>query len=125
LCRYVEANPRRAGLVKRSESWQWSSLRQWSDQTASPPLSEWPVDRPADWLQIVNESMAEDDAERVRQCVARDRPLGSATWTKRTARRLGVGQTLNPRGRPRRPLDALSPRQRRRRIAAEKGQNGA
>jgi putative transposase len=27
VCRYVEANPIRANLVKRAEEWKWSSLR--------------------------------------------------------------------------------------------------
>jgi putative transposase len=26
LCRYVERNPLRAGLVRRAEAWQWGSL---------------------------------------------------------------------------------------------------
>jgi|GEM_PF-6299818 len=28
LCRYVEANPLRAGIVKRAQDWQGSSLHQ-------------------------------------------------------------------------------------------------
>jgi putative transposase len=127
LCRYVEANALRAGLVTRAEAWQWSSLHQRRHRrsarlpspSSSPKLCDWPVDRPANWLRLVNEAVPQRQLELVRQCVTRDRPLGSAAWVKRTARRLGIEQALRPRGRPRRPTYTLSPRQRRRRKAGE------
>lgn len=53
VCRYVEQNPPRAGLVRRAEEWRWSSLC--PDLTGSAKqgglvLSEWPVAKPGDWL---------------------------------------------------------------------------
>jgi putative transposase len=124
LCRYVEANALRAGLVKRAQDWRWSSLHQRLRGGNIPPLAEWPVDRPAEWVRLVNEAVPARELKRVRESLARDRPLGSAAWTTRTARRLGVAQSLRPRGRPRRPMKTLSPRQCRRREAAEGGRNG-
>jgi putative transposase len=131
LCRYVEGNALRAGLVMRAEAWRWSSLHQRrhrrSARPSSPTLCDWPVDRPANWLRLVNDAVPQRQLDIVRQCVSRDRPLGSAAWVKRTARRLGIEQALRPRGRPPRPTDTLSPRQQRRRKAAENqgmGQKG-
>jgi putative transposase len=44
LCRYVERNPVRAGLVERAEQWRWSS----AGKRGSVPLHEWPLERPAE-----------------------------------------------------------------------------
>jgi putative transposase len=44
--------------------------------------------------------MTEAEVQRVRECVRRDRPFGSAAWTTATARSLGLEYSLRPRGRP-------------------------
>jgi putative transposase len=102
LCRYVEANPLRAGLVKSAQLWAWSSLSAKQAGAATPALARWPVDRPRGWLKMVDEPMRETDAEAVRLSIQRDRPLGTPQWTRAAARRLGLEHTLRPRGRPRR-----------------------
>lgn len=63
VCRYVERNPLRARLVRQAENWRWSSLwrREQSDSQSAEWLSEWPVDRPRNWLARVN--VAETAAE--------------------------------------------------------------
>jgi REP-associated tyrosine transposase len=53
LC-YVEANPLTAGLCDRAEAWRWSSAST-GGRDGAPPLAEWPIGRPPNWLQIVNE----------------------------------------------------------------------
>jgi putative transposase len=56
VARYVERNALRAGLVKPAEEWRWCSL--WRRERGTPAeraiLSEWPGDRPADWLTRFN-----------------------------------------------------------------------
>jgi putative transposase len=49
VCRYVERNPVRAGLVPRAERWRWGSLWQREQRYAAVQgmLSPWPVDQPA------------------------------------------------------------------------------
>ncbi len=68
VCRYVERNPLRAGLVPRAERWPWSSLglRHTQPADAERLLSRWPVPRPPDWLEWVNraETPAELEAAR-------------------------------------------------------------
>ncbi|MEX0774994.1 MAG: transposase [Phycisphaeraceae bacterium] len=104
LCRYVEANALRAGLVQRAEAWPWSGL-------ASRPAARkrelrtlaccpWPVDRPSHWLALVNQSLAPQDLEQLRTSVNRGRPWGTPQWVARTARRLGLLSTLRDPGRP-------------------------
>ena len=38
LCRYVERNPLRAGLVLRAEDWTWSSLSRPTEKGSRPPF---------------------------------------------------------------------------------------
>jgi putative transposase len=106
LCRYVERNPLRAGLVERAEDWAWSSL---SHQEAGSPrveLAPWPVPRPSDWLEWVNQPQSAAEVEALRRSVVRARPYGGDPWVERTARRLRLDSTLRPRGRPRRPAES-------------------
>ena len=104
VCRYVERNALRAQLVRRAEEWRWSSM--WRRTVGSRPvttwLADWPVQRPRQWVEWVNEPQTEAEVEAVRQCVIRGRPYGSVAWTRRTVARLGLEGTLRPRGRPKR-----------------------
>jgi putative transposase len=112
VCRYAERNALRAGLVKRAEDWAWCSLgmtqpaarftpRHRAAAEESPPLSAWPVARPRNWAQLVNEPQTATELEALRASVQRGRPYGSPRWQKRTAQRLGLESTFRPRGRPR------------------------
>ena len=68
-----------------------------------PNVTLWPVDRPRNWLNLVNQAMSETDSRRVSDSLARGRPLGSESWTKEMAERLGLLYTLRTRGRPKAP----------------------
>ncbi len=97
VLRYVESNAARAGLVKRAERWAWSSLS--GREQAQQMLSEWPVERPRDWVEMVNE-IPEREVEGVRRSVLKGSPYGGEMWQKRMAGKLGLENTLRARGRP-------------------------
>lgn len=118
VARYIHANPLRAGLVERAQDWPWSDVTRRRDGL---PQGDWPVDRPAQWLRLVNRPMDEAAEQAVETSIARGAPFGASAWAMRIADRLGLASTLRPRGRPPRPLDSLSPRQRRRREQQEGG----
>jgi putative transposase len=99
LCRYVEANPLRAGLVTTPEQWRWSSLWAWR-RGGEPAPAAWPVPRPRNWSQIVNAAMGEAEVEQVRTSVKRGRPFGTDAWVNRIAGQIGLEFTLRNRGRP-------------------------
>ena len=54
VCRYVERNPVRAGLVSGAQEWSWGSLWRRECGHGLELLSNWPLARPDDWLQFVN-----------------------------------------------------------------------
>ena len=98
--RYVEANALRAGLVERAEYWPWSSAH--PGHANGPELSAWPMPRPADWLELLNQQLSEDKLGAIRRSVDRGAPYGSKDWTQRTAAEYGLEFTLRSRGRPKR-----------------------
>lgn len=101
LCRYVEANARRAGIVSRAEQYRWCSLG-WRDvPELAIPLGDWPVDKPAHWTRVVNEILPKRELEMLRESVNRGRPFGKDNWVKETAKRLGLLNSIRPVGRPR------------------------
>ncbi len=107
VCRYVEANPLRARMVKRAEDWRWCSLwrRRNPDGTTSPdalpPLTRWPVAEPKQWVRTVNAAQTTKEIAAINTSLARGRPFGSAQWQQRTATRLELQSTFRARGRPR------------------------
>jgi len=104
VCRYVEQNPLRAGLVQRAEDWRWSSLGLSVTGTAKKGdvvLSDWPVSKPASWVSFVNQALTIKELEEVRLSAQRGRPFGNESWKARTVAQLGLESTLRSRGRPR------------------------
>ncbi len=101
VCRYVEANPLRAGLVERAELWPFSSLGYHPDGPPPIRLAAWPVDRPGRWVESVNRRMPDAALAAVRESVNRGRPFGEENWTTRVAKRLGLESTMRRVGRPR------------------------
>jgi putative transposase len=105
LCRYVERNALRAGLVGRAEEWPWGSLsqRQRGAGAGGPVLGEPPLPWPAGWVQWVNLPLSVAEELAVRRCVERGRLFGRAAWVAQTVAAFALGPTLRRPGRPRRP----------------------
>ena len=105
MCRYVERNPLRANLVRRAEAWRWSSLGQQSHAPPEDPdvplipIAAWPVARRRDRTDWVNRPQTAKEEEALRRALSHDRPFGSAAWTARMEKTLGLGP-LRGRGRP-------------------------
>jgi putative transposase len=60
VCRYVERNALKAGLVERAEDWRWSSLWRRCNFCDASLLDAWPIPVPEDWLDLVNAPSASD-----------------------------------------------------------------
>ena len=101
VCRYVERNALRAGLVERAEDWPWGSL--WHRVRGNPGglLAELPYPLPSRWVDVVNDPMTDAELEALRACAQRGAPYGRPDWVAATAESLGLTSALRPRGRPR------------------------
>uniref|UniRef100_UPI00196B8313 hypothetical protein n=1 Tax=Aquisphaera insulae TaxID=2712864 RepID=UPI00196B8313 len=102
VCRYVERNALRAGLVERAEEWRWGSLAavRAKGDDERPSLTAWPIDRPRDWKARVNRPFGTKEEEAILRSIRRGRPFGSDSWQTQVAARLGLESTFRPRGRP-------------------------
>ena len=104
VCRYVERNALRAGLVQRAEDWQWGSLAHFCGARHSVPVAEWPIARPCDWLLWVNEGESLQSLDGVRKSVSTGQPYGQRRWVDKVARDLGIEERLGKPGRPKNDL---------------------
>lgn len=102
VAHYVERNALRAKLISQEEDWQWCSLwqRDQRDDKLTTWLSDWPMERPHDWLAGVNRLQTASELESLRVSVQRGRPFGEEAWVRRMAKRFGMESTIRPRGRP-------------------------
>ncbi len=105
ICRYVERNALTANLERRAEDWRWSSLwvRMHGTKEQKALLSQWPVERPKDWIEWVNTPITAKELKRLKTALERGQPFGSDRWVARTAAKLNLEHTLRREGRPSRP----------------------
>ena len=103
VCRYVERNALRAGLVDRAEDWRWGSLWRWLQKVEPQPqlLSPWPVPRQPNWTERVNNALSDKERKAIERSVRRGTPFGNDSWIEMISRKLGLESTVRPRGRPR------------------------
>jgi putative transposase len=96
VLRYVQRNPRRAGLVSEAELWKWGSA--WRRHSLEHDfLSDWPVRIPSEWREHVNRPQTEAELAALRGCVQKGTPFGDREWVRSTAARLGLKNTLRSR----------------------------
>jgi len=101
VLRYVEANPVRAGMVEDAKQWPWASIaRARGADGVMLELEPWPMERPSDWEEIVNQQLPAPELSRLRLSVNRGQPFGHAAWIERIAKRLGLQSTLRDPWRP-------------------------
>lgn len=100
LCRYVERNPIRAGLVTRATAWRWSSAGGTQAKPWLTPREEWPVPAPANWLKWLAAPGNQAELEAMRRSVKRGAPFGDERWTSRMAQKLSLQSSLRAPHRP-------------------------
>jgi putative transposase len=96
VCRYVERNPLRAGLVASPGDWEWSSLNVRS-RSRGDWLSDWPVPRPLDWDAYLRAPQSDAELEQLRSAIRRGQPFGDELWAEDVRVRLGIKRP-GPRG---------------------------
>jgi REP-associated tyrosine transposase len=107
VCRYVERNPRRAGLVRRAEAWRWGSLWRRERGRGLDLLSDWPLARPRKRCQpekkVPEKKVSEKKVSGTFSTVwtvpgARGSSFAAVAWW-----RLVRSNTVRPCGQRRRP----------------------
>ncbi len=103
VMRYVERNPLRANLVKKSEEWEYSSAWARQQKQHAPAWLATPKKPalPRNWRALVNKPQTDDELAAVRKSIVRGTPFGGDKWISNTAARLSLESTTRPRGRPR------------------------
>lgn len=103
--RYVEINPRRAGLPGQLEDWELSSAKAHLTGAPDPlvPLAEEIGRRrftAAQWRDFLNGGDAERE-DRLRAALKCSRPCGASNWIATLEEKLNRKLSASPRGRPR------------------------
>ncbi len=65
-------------------------------------LTHWPMERPQNWIEVVNAPDNASQLDDLRTSAQRGRPFGSADWITVMAKQLGLDSTMQARGRPKR-----------------------
>ena len=100
VIRYVERNPLRAKLVKKIQSWKYSSLYKRLQTVQNSLLSEWPVPVPKSYIDFVQTPLTASEIEVARYSVNRGKPFGKESWTYTMIDKYKLGITTRGRGRP-------------------------
>jgi len=79
--RYVEQNPVRAGLVKNASKWKWSSATAHLKGKDDGFVMVKPMlERISNWQKYLDESVSQDDLNRLRSHSNTGRPSGDDQW---------------------------------------------
>jgi putative transposase len=97
LCRYVERNAVRARLVARAEDWEWSSASPLAGGRDRPCLAAWPVPKPANWLDHLNEELFDGSAAEVRASIRDGAHFGDEGWREEVHEQLSWRSGRGPR----------------------------
>lgn len=102
LVRYIECNAKRANLVKRAENWKSTSVWRRENGTTKQKklLSTWPVSKPKDYLNWLNQAQTEDEEEAIKRSIVKGNPYGGESWIDNIVKRFSLEQTLRRVGRP-------------------------
>lgn len=110
LCRYVERNAFRAGLVKIAQGWRWGSawIRNSGSLEQKKLISDWPVPFPDDFDISLNENDDSDagkfEIEAIRNSVNRGLPFGGESWAKSVINKYKLEPLLHLPGRPKKTV---------------------
>ena len=108
--RYIEANPVRAGMVRRPEDYPWSSFKSNASGDPIEPLVAHPTylglagdvrSRARAYVDLFDQPMPEAELKAIRESVQRNRGLGGSTFLGSLEKSLGRPVAMTPHGGPR------------------------
>jgi putative transposase len=104
--RYVELNPRRAGLVRHAEEWAFSSAKSRVSGEKDPFIELVNVETrrqftASQWRAFLDEQDHCEATRTIQRAIAGSRPCGSTEWVKSLERAYRPNLLWSPPGRPR------------------------
>ncbi len=101
VIRYVERNPVRAGLVRKSEDYTWSSARAHVEKIPNPILKNFHlIDEIDDWCEYLKDE-SEIELETIHKHVETGRPLGRDEFIDKLEKQFGkILRTKKPGVKP-------------------------
>ena len=100
LLKYVEANPKRARIVKDCVLYKYSSAKSRVYSVNDCILDEPSILLPNNWYEYINSDEKKVDIESIRNSIGRQSPLGDENWRYEMSKKYGLESTLKARGRP-------------------------
>ncbi|MFT6747346.1 MAG: putative transposase [Glaciecola sp.] len=99
--RYVELNPKRAGMVKRIDGYRWSSLLmhlKGKGEFEVSPISDY-LDI-ENWKDYLNEKVNDDMVQLIKSTTKANRPAGNSIFIGELEKITGRSFSFNKKGRP-------------------------
>ncbi len=101
VAKYIERNPVRAGLVKNSEDYAWSSAKHHVHGHHDPLVIRSPIsDMTSDWRKTLAALDDGQELKAVRLRIMTGRPMGKEGWVGRLEKRFGRRLSPLKRGWP-------------------------
>lgn len=101
VCRYVERNALRQGLVESCVDWEWSSCGQKSlAAELRVELCDLPIPQRKDWVQWVDQPQTPAEEAAMLLSIQQSRPFGDEKWVNKVSDKIGWREPLKV-GRPR------------------------
>jgi putative transposase len=101
VLKYIERNPVRAKLCKRTENWKWSSAyRRLGTAKQRNLLEELPVQLPHNYRRWVNDPEPAEELAAIRESIRKGVPYGGESWSSQVIKEYDLGYTLRGAGRP-------------------------
>ncbi len=103
VCRYIERNPVRAGMVELPEDYKWSSAKfQVTDQECDFLEPVWKdSDDREEYKKFLNTLGEKEEIEMVKKRTYEGKPIGTVQFIENIAELLGIEISTRPKGRPR------------------------
>lgn len=102
VLRYVERNPLTANLIKNPLNWKYSSLyrRYRGTKEQRKILSNWPIQEPKDYLNILKTPLTPKEIERIEQSERKGKPFGDDGYQEEMIEKYDLKHTSRGVGRP-------------------------
>ncbi len=103
VCRYIERNPVRTGIVKEPIQYKWSSAKANTtfdhQNKLVEPIWKGYLERD-EYSKFLNQSDDKDEIERIRKSTFSGIPTGSEKFIQHIAKELGISLKRRKKGRP-------------------------